>query len=185
MTLGRDKLPRQTSQLISTYTQRYRDRKIKDALMVEGLQEWPLQNLGAKDSSIKGECSWKDYTKIRGSKCFMPQNRRTMKSLYISTLHWEQIGCLIDLTHVWQTQEPDRSLSAELQPGFQKHCWITHTTLIKQTNKPKTKQNKTPSKNKGILGNGIRTQCRINCVFNLLLCNHLLSLLCFLVTSKE
>lgn len=146
MALDRDRLPRQKYQLSSTYRQSYRGGKIKDALMVEGLQERPLQNLEAKASSIKGGCSWKDSRKIRGSKCFMHQNKRTTRSLWISTLHWEQIVRLIDLTHVWQTQQPDRSWSAELWPGFQKHCWIAHTPLQKKT-----------SKNKGILGNGIRT----------------------------
>lgn len=54
----------------------------------------------------------------------------------ISTLHWDQIAHLIDLTHVSLTRELDSNWFAELCPGFQRRCWIAHT----YTKIPPTKQ---------------------------------------------
>lgn len=107
MALDKRQTFQQKSQLIWTYRWIYKGGKSKDALIKEGLCDWPLQNLEANISGIKGECSRRDYRKIRGSKRSLPHNKKTEGSLCIytslrpdSAFDWSH-SCVTDM-RTWQ-----------------------------------------------------------------------------------
>lgn len=109
----------------------------------------------------------------------VPEQENNQVSLYIYTslgtdraFDWAH-SCVTD-TRAWQ-ELVCRTLAGILDILLN----TSHNLPKKKTKKQKQNKetNKKAHKKKRILGNGLRTHCRINYVLNLLFCNHLFSLL--------